>query len=319
MRRYNLFWGLICIVSSTLSGQVGRQGLSQAYQLDRQGQFSQLIEVAKPLVDDPSLSNVERGQAAMLLGLAYHQEGKFQDSASAYDRSLNLLGPSQDNSLQYAATLIAYGTLYHDMGRPGDAEQLQLKALHIYERDNNDTGIALACKSLAEIALAEGRLSEGRKFLKRAQDESKLDSHLNPDFFASLYSIQAKLSEEEKDPAGAVAGYQRALTLLEQTHGPKHVVVGWAYILLGKANAGVGSYADALDQMRKGLTILDQAMGPVNVHYLAAEMAYARVLDASGAHAQAADLIKRDKSLLQDFYNGQCVQCSVSVAALAMK
>lgn len=290
-----------------------------AFQLDRQGRFTELIEAAQPLTTDQTLSVLTRGQAAMLLGLGYHQLGKFQNAAAAYDLSLRLLGSTPQYSAFYAATLIAYGSLYHDMGRTDDAQQLQTKALHLYQKIQDHTGLAMACKGLAAIAAGKARVSEGRKYLARAEDEAKLATHLNPDFYASLYSIEGKLAEVQKKPAEAVDGFRRALTIWQQMHGEKHVLVGWGYILLGQASSQAGDLSGALDQMRKGLTILGDTVGPVNVHYLAAELAYARVLNASGSHSQAEELTKKDQDLLKNFYSGQCVQCSVSVAALALK
>lgn len=294
-------------------------GLQDAFQLNRQGRFAELVEAAQPLVNDKSLNPLIRGQAAMLVGLGKHQVGKFQESAAAYEQSLRLLSSNTEYSGYYAATLIAYGTLYHDMGRISDAQQLQDKALSIYEKTTDHTGIAMACKSLASIALAGGHKPEGRKYLERAASEAKISGHLNPDFFASLYSMQGKLAELEKKHTDAVTGYRHALTVWELEHGDRHVLVGWGYILLGKANAEAGHTDEALEQMRKGLSILGDTVGPVNVHYLAAELAYAHILSATGSHSQADELAKKDQGLLKNFYSGQCVQCSVSATALALR
>jgi tetratricopeptide (TPR) repeat protein len=319
MKRIGAILFTAFFATTLLSSQEAAQpGLQDAFQLNRQGRFAELVEAAQPLANDKSLSPLVRGQAAMLVGLGKHQVGKFQESAAAYEQSLRLLGSSPQYAGYYAATLIAYGTLYHDMGRIDDAQQLQGKALSIYEKTTDHTGIAMACKSLASIALAGGHKSEGRKFLERAANEAKLSAHLNPDFFASLYSMQGKLAELEKKHAVAVAGYRRALNVWEAEHGDRHVLVGWGYILLGKASAEAGQTDAALEQMRKGLSILGDTVGPVNVHYLAAELAYAHVLDAAGSHSQADDLAKKDQGLLKNFYSGQCLQCSVSVAALAL-
>jgi tetratricopeptide (TPR) repeat protein len=295
------------------------RALSDAFKLDMQGNFAEVIQIAEPLTADPSLAAIERGQAWMLLGIAYHQQGKFQQAANAYDQSLHLLGANPENSAHYAATLIAYGTLYHDMGRSADAERVEEKALHISDQNGDHTGVAMACKSLAATALSAGRVKEGRKYLERTEEEARSALNLNADFFASLSSMQGKLDEMEKKPGDAVAAYRHAVTLLQQSHGNRHVMVGWTYVLLGNATGAVGNYPDALAEMREGLSILDDTVGRMNVHYISSELAYARVLDASGLHDKAQILIKMDEGLLKSFYQSQCVQCSVSVAALAMK
>jgi tetratricopeptide (TPR) repeat protein len=255
----------------------------------------------------------------MLVGLGEHQVGKFQAAAAAYDESLRLLASKPEYSAFYAATLIAYGTLYHDMGRADDAQRVQNKALSIYLKIPDHTGIAMAIKSLASIELAKGHKSEARKYLERAENEAKIASHLNPDFYASLYTMQGRLAELENKHADSVAQFRRALNIWEVEHGNRHVLVGWGYVLLGKASADAGQTEEALSLLRKGLSILGDTVGPVNVHYLTAELAYARILDAAGSHAQAAQLTQKDQGLLKNFYSGQCVECSVSVAALRLK
>jgi tetratricopeptide (TPR) repeat protein len=294
-------------------------GLGAVFQLEREGRFSQVVEAATPIATASNESKTQRAQAWMLIGIAYHQQGKFQQSASAYDQALHLLGNAEDYPAQYAAGLISYGTLYHDMGRTAEAEQLQKRALQLYTEHSDLTGMAMAYKSLAGIELGRGHTAEGRKLLQQAVEKARTAPELNSDFFASLASMQGKLAELQRNPADAVAAYQHALELWRSTHGERHALVGWGYVLLGKATAATGSDTEALLDIRKGLLILDHTVGQDNVHYFAAELADAQVLDASGAHDEAKALKQAAQTALQRFYQGQCLQCSVSATALAMR
>lgn len=299
--------------------QADQDRLKHVFDLEKQGQFALAAEAAEPLAQSASLGILERSQAAMILGIAQHQQGKFQQAADAYDLSLRLLGKNLENSAQYSATLSAYATLYRDMGRLDESEQLQMKALHSYERNSDHAGIAMACKSLAGLALARKRIAEGRAYLGRAVREAGLTSILNEDFLASLTARQGQLAELEKNPAAAVASYRRSLALWRHAHGEQHVLVGWGLILLGKATAETGNTTESLQDLREGLAILNKTMGPLNVHTLSAKMVYANVLDAAGSHSEAAEIRTSAKGLLHSFYQSQCIECRVSVLALSSK
>ena len=67
--------------------------------------------------------------------------------------------------------------------------------------------------------------------------------------------------------------------------------------------------------MQTGLTILDHALGPKNPKYFAAELAYSRALDQFGLHAEAAQIHAAAEKASKDYYRGQCVGCTINVAA----
>jgi tetratricopeptide (TPR) repeat protein len=311
---------LIALGSLPVSGQeIARQALQHAFQLNEQGQFAQVIELVKPLTSAPTLSAADLGRAWLLLAMAYHQEGRFADAATAYEQSLHLLANNPEYSAQYAAALSAYAILYRDTARMEIAWKMQMKALHVYDGIHDQAGIARVCKSLAILALSQKRTSKARGYLRCAIEASKVANGLNDDYFAELSSTQAGLELLDKHYAAAESEYQHALTLWKHLYGDQYFLVGWGYMLLGEANAQARDMTDALDNMRKGLGILEKTAGNNNIKFLDGELAYAKVLDASGAHTQARELKTAAEEALQDLYRSQCIQCRISAAALSLR
>jgi tetratricopeptide (TPR) repeat protein len=320
VRAYLLLF-MAFMVSGIASGKENaQQELARAFQLDYQGQFAEVIELAKPLTTDEALTALERGRSWMVLAHAYQEVGNFQEATTAYEQSLHLLENDESHNLDYARTLSAFSTLYRHMGQLKTATGIQKEALHLYEQGNNHAGAAVAYGSLAELALSEQHTNEGRKYLAQASKESKLAaSDLDDNYFASVCATRGWLAELDGNPTAAISWYQNAIALSEKLHGEKYHLVGWDLMQLGKAYAEAGDLGRASENMRQGLAILGLTAGHENAPYFAAELAYARVLDASGEHSQAAELRKQGSKELTDFYRSECVSCRISATAVSLK
>ena len=311
---------LLALISSLVWGQENpQQKIQDAFQLDKQGQFAQVIEQLKPLTTVASMTTPELGQTWMLLGIAYHQEGRYQEAESAFERSLYFLRNKPEYSEQYAAALSAYATLYRDKGDMGTSRKMRMKALRMYEETDDQAGIADACLSLAELAITQRHTSNAREYLSCAIEASSVATGLTEDFLAALSSTQGWLNETDNNYGAAESEYRHALMLWKHQHGEQHFLVGWGYVLLGKANAGAGDMTNALDNMRKGLGILGNTAGTANIKYLVAELAYSEVLNASGAHTSARELKTKTESALQNFFRDRCIRCRTSAAALSLQ
>jgi tetratricopeptide (TPR) repeat protein len=320
MRRVGLHLFLIALISLPASGQENAQHeLEHAIQLNEQGQFAEVIELIKPLTSAGTLSGFDLGRAWLLLAMAYHQEGRYQEATTAYERSLRILGSDPKYASQYAGGLHSFAILYRDTGDAETAKKILVKALSVYNEIDDDAGVSNVYRSLTDVALSQRRPREARGYLQRAFEASKDANDLNDDSFAALYSTQGWLNETDKNYPAAELEYQHALMLWEHMHGEQHFLVGWGYMLLGKSNAEAGDTRDALDNMRKGLGILQKTVGNTNIMFLEGELAYAEALDASGAHAQARDLKIAAEEALRNLYRSQCIQCRISATALSLR
>jgi tetratricopeptide (TPR) repeat protein len=320
MRRLSLHLFLIALVSLPVCGQQNaHQELQRAFQMNEQGQFAQVVELIKPLTSAATLSEPDLGRAWLLLAMAYHQQERYQEATTAYERSLRIMGSDPKYASQYAEAIHSFAILYRDTGDAKTARKMLVKALSVDTEIDDHAGITGVCRSLADLALGQKRKSEARGYLRRAIEESKIANALNDDSFAALSSTQGWLNEADKNYAAAETEYRHALTFWEHMHGEQHFLVGWGYMLLGKANAEAGNTQDALDNMRKGLGILEKTAGSTDIAFLEGELAYAKVLDASGAHAKARELKTAAAEALRDLYRSQCIQCRISAAALSLR
>ncbi len=254
-----------------------------------------------------------------MLAVAYHEEGRYQEAATAYEHALHSTGNDFKYASEYGAVLAAYGILYHDMGQTDTARKMENQALRVYAEVNDHAGIAGGCKSLANFALTQRRKKSAWSYVRCAIEQSKLADGLNEDYFAALSSTEGWLDEFDKKYVAASSEYQHAVNLWEQKHGEQTFLVGWSYMLLGKVSFETGEVGNAMAEMRKGLSILQRTAGPGSVKYLLAELAYAPVLDAVGAHPQAREMRTNAKEALNRFYRDQCINCSVSADALSLR
>jgi hypothetical protein len=320
MRRVSLHLFLIALISLPVMGQDNAQReLQQAFQLNGQGQFAQVIERIKPLISGSTLSERDLGRAWLQLAMAYHQEGRYQEATTAYEQTLRFAGSDLKYAAQYAEALHSFAILYRDTGDAETARKMLAKALSVYAEIDDRAGVTEVCRSLADIALGQKHTKEARGYLQRAFDASKDANGLNDDTFAALLSTQGWLNETDKNYAAAESDFQHALTLWKKIHGEQHFLVGWGYMLLGKSNEEAGDVRDALDNMRKGIGVLEKTPGRNNIMFLEGELAYAGALDASGSHAEARELKTAAEEALRNLFRSQCIQCRVSAVAVSLR
>jgi tetratricopeptide (TPR) repeat protein len=307
----------ITICASPVHAQLDvKQQLHQAAQLFQQGQCARATEVAEPLMGSPVLTELEQGRGWALIASAYQCQGRFQDATTCYERALRILRVDDGLATDYAATLGALGTLLSDMGQGKAALRTESRALQIYERIHDRPGIAVACASLADLELGFKHLTKARAYLERSTQESSLTNGFTDDYYAFLSSSRAWLAEQQGDVSAAISGYREELEQLIRIHGEHDFLVGWAYMLLGKAYLLRGCTGSAMDNMEKGLAILRETVGTANFRYLGAQIVYAQALDSSGMHREAKQLRTAAQRALDTLYKGQCVQCRVSAIAL---
>jgi hypothetical protein len=142
-----------------------------------------------------------------------------------------------------------------------------------------------------------------------------LTNDLDEDDLAAIDSMRGSLAQFDGDFRTAVSSYQQSLDLWRRRHGEEHPFTGWGYALLGEAHAKSGDLTTGLTEMKQGLAILGRALNHQDPRYLTAEIAYSRVLGDTGAHAEAAQIKASAEHLLREFYSGQCINCTISVAA----
>ena len=303
---------LLLLCSPLIAAENVHQQLRGAFSLEQQGKFDEAIASANRAIESGELSEVERGRACIMLGVSYHQIGKFNEAQSAFERSVRIFKNDHDHLSDFAAALNNFGGLYIDVGQFAVAVVMWKKALHLRQQTGDHAASARSLMALAGLSLAQRRTKKAKDYLKRASEEMSLASDLVDDDFTFLFENQAWLALAEGHASVAVVDFQRALELCQRTRGHDHWLTGWEHVLRGEAYFQSGDLENAIADMREGLAILDRALSHENPKYLAAEIAFSRILDRDGAHAEAEQLRASARQVSKDFYGGQCVGCTIN-------
>jgi tetratricopeptide (TPR) repeat protein len=290
--------------------------LNQLSALEQKGQYAEVVQPVCLLLESKGLNERESGRAELILGIAYHQQGKWKQAQSAYEKALGVLEGHREHAVDHAAALDNFARLYLDMGDPDIAVHMEGNVLRAYEGLGDHANVARSSVTLASLEINEGHRRKGKEYLQRALREAKQASGLDQDFFAQVSSTQGWLALLGGDTAAAISDYEHAVELWKAAHGENHLLTGWGYMLLGKAYAQAGQNTVAGEEMQKGLRILEQSAGSNSTKYLAAEIAYAQVLDQSGEHMEAARLKDAAEQAFEKLDRDVCTRCSISIVAL---
>ena len=306
----------LLLACSPLLAQINPdEQLRQSFVLEQQGQFGKVIAMTKPLTDSSQLSSIELARACITLAVAYEGEGEFAEARNAFERSLRILDHDPEHTTDYAAALDNFAGLYNNAGQQDIAGQMWLKALDLRRQNGDHSGVTRSFMNLAGLALAQNRIREAKKYVKRATDEMKQAHDLADDDFAVFCETEGWLALAEGHPSTAAVKYGRSLEIVMRTRGEQHWLTGWEYMLRGKAYAQSGNTDKALADMGKGLTILANALGDRNPKYFAAQLAYSQVLDRAGSRVEAAQINAAAQQAIKAFYRDQCIGCTINVAA----
>jgi tetratricopeptide (TPR) repeat protein len=308
----------ICLVCLPLFAQQNAGTVAPLHEglvLEKKGQFDAAVNTVNRVINSGQLSGVELGRAYFVLGFAYHQLGRFGEAQSAFDHALHILEHDAGAREDYATTLNDYAGLYGDAGQLDAAKEMWTKAFHLRQRIGNHAATMRTLLNLADLAVAQKRAHQARKFVDQATREMEAANNLTEDDLALFSETQGWVELAEGHAPAAVAEFQRALDTAERVRGENHWLTGWEHILLGKAYAQSGDLKPAAAEMQTGLDILDRTLGHKNLKYFAAETAYSQVLDRTGSHAEAARLRAEAEQNDKDFYSTACLGCTINLAA----
>jgi hypothetical protein len=169
---------------------------------------------------------------------------------------------------------------------------------------------------LAGLEIVKRQFKEARRHLEVATREQQQVGKSESALLADLYVTKGWLADENHHHREAVDDYSLALAACEKSYGETHPVVGWSYLLLGKAQGESGNLSEGLDAMGKGLSILKKTVGTNDVRYLIGEIAYSKLLDLSGRHGEAERLSADAEHSLPEGLKTHCRDCSTSVWSL---
>ena len=286
----------------------------QAYELEEQDHPAEAVALIRPLLESNTFSSADLGRAWNALGLGYLDQGDFPPAQEAFERAIRILQPIP-NSRDHAIVLGNLADLYFSKRDLATALQLRLKALRVFEQQNDHQDIAITCNHLAGIELQLEHRKQGRKYLDRAIQEMSTAPEFNANDRAAIYMMEAKFAEAAHDWAAAIQAMQSAVNTWQSLLGEDHSNVGWGYVLLGHIYQNAGKMTEADRAMQHGMSILARTVSPQSSYYVQAELTYAGLLDQRGDRA-AASRLRAAAEAAQGSNQTACNGCTISVDAL---
>jgi tetratricopeptide (TPR) repeat protein len=195
--------------------------------------------------------------AASSLGASLYQQGRYGESARAYQRSLQIR-PDDPSVLNSAAVSLM---------RAGDyagAEPVCRRALAIREKtlSSDDPDVATSLNTLAELLREKGEYQAAEPLMRRALaiDERRLVSD-DPHVARDMNNL-AELLRARGDYAAAEPLYRRALAIDEKALGSDNPDVARDLSSLAALLYAQGDYAGAQPLYRRALAIREKVFGP---------------------------------------------------------
>ncbi len=292
------------------------QQLSHVVLLEQKGQYDQAIRILESVIAANSSDGAEIGRAWTLLGVAYEEQGHYQQSRNAYEQGLRHLEGDPQHLMQYANALDSFATLNSITQNPEIANRLWSRALKLHQQLADHRTVAREYTYLAGIEFQRKQVGAAKRYLKRAIEEAGLMSNVSEEDSVFLSDTQAWLANMEGNSKSELAAYLRSLVLRKYGQGEDFPLTGWNYLFVGNAYADNKECAQAMTNLRQGIQILDRTVGQQNPQYLGGEIFYAKVMDRCGMHDEAMHLRLQAHQALTYLYREQCLNCTVSVASL---
>jgi tetratricopeptide (TPR) repeat protein len=301
----------------SLMGQNGSADVfARALNLIQKGHSASAIEILRPLADRETQASPESARIQTMLGFAYKQGGQYSLARQCYEKALASIGKTPASDPDRATILDYFASLEMNAGNITSAEDLFRQALEIDKRLMDHERLTTLYTHLAALEILKRQFKEARRNLEVATREQQQTGKSETSLLADLYVTRGWLADANNHLREAVDDYSQSVAACEKSYGESHPVVGWSYLLLGKAQGESGDLSQGLDSMSKGLSILKNTVGTNDVRYLLGEIAYSKLLDRTGRHGEAQRLSADAEHSLPDALKTHCRDCSTSVWSL---
>ena len=309
-----LLSSIIVTATPSFAQQPQPPTLSQVQSLIDQGQSRAAITLLEPLLQPEShvLGEDERGIAWNLLGVAYSDFENYNKARHSYEMAIQILRSMPSQQVQYASALDGLGAVEESTGHFDESNALRIKARRLYENLDNHSGIAVTSSNLAMIAVEQKNLTLAHQNIARAFHEVPLSKGFQDNDLAVMCTVKGTLANAERDFRTAIAAYKQAIDLWTRAQGPRFLMLGVAYALLGDELDKIGEYQEAISDLQHALMLLEDAPGKDSAAYLRVELAYAHALRDSGSKQEASRREKEAKTALANVRAQQCVGCTIS-------
>jgi tetratricopeptide (TPR) repeat protein len=294
-------------------------------------QESLRIREAKLATDQSAVAD-----AAFFLGQALYQEGKYKESATAFQKCLQLrpdnvfvleglgislmragdyrdgeqslsrglairLNTLDPNDPAIGNTLSNFAGLLEDTGDYGRAEQMLNQARAIYEKSTGfDSPDFAACVSnLASLFQIRRDYVRAEPLFRQALEIDQKALGLDSTRVATDLNNLGLLLQDKGDYARAEPLFRQALEIDEKTLGPDHPDLAVDLNNLGELLQAKGNYGEAKQLLSQSLSIRKTSLGPNHPDVAQSLNNLAELLKSEGNYASAAELLQQALTIKQ--------------------
>jgi tetratricopeptide (TPR) repeat protein len=233
------------------------KGLTALYEKRYPEASTQLAMSFKMRQGAEAVAREKAADAAMFLGQSLYQQGKYRQSAEAYEEAAA-------RRPEDGMVLNNLGLSWADAGEYGKAETLYRRALAINEKalGSGHYRVATNLSNLANLRQDKGDYAAAEPLFRRALaiDEKALGPD-HPTVSTDLNNL-AGLLQDRGDYTAAEPLYRRALAINEKALGPDHPTVAIRLSNLAGLLRDKKDYTAAEPLYRRALAIGEQTLGP---------------------------------------------------------
>lgn len=209
------------------------------------------------------------------LSLLYAGHADWSKAEPLYERALKIRKESGNRTL-LAETLVGLATVRLNLGKFGEAAQLDEQAIETLAQPQTDWEqklLAKATTDLGQIYTSQGRLDEAESLLTQALALENgiygADSANQPEVGITLKNTATLLRAQQRY-ADAKPLYRRAIAILRRAMGAQNTAVAVALNGLGLAYSAQKEYDEAALQFRQAIDIFEKNSDPADLAHAAA-------------------------------------------------
>ena len=310
MRSVTVLLGLTVLGSTAICGTAwaqetnGGQGASEVIAFERvtsgvshpsrkPGAMDGAHAGFSPIQAEESLAPSEQNSAATWwkLAMSYQDAARFVEAERAYGKAMELMKPGGPVAL--ADVMDCLGTMYVQMGRLAEGEQLERKALGMRQEHKDSLGVGLSWMHLAMLSMGKHENADSEMYAElaverlvpekgesAATDEQKMTALT----YLALARCGAHACKDSMKPL------QRAMTIAESSYADKSFPVSYVRFLEGYVDWKRGNDRAAARLMKIGTEGMETQLGWRHPTFVTAVRQYESFLVATRRTAQAMEV-----------------------------
>lgn len=279
--------------------------LSTVRLLINEDKFENAIQKAETVLTDPSTSNRQKGTAKLLIALAHHNLGQYNEAHTNYEKALELQESiSNSDSLDLAETYRKFGMLKASMGDMEKSVTLINKGLSILLENlgPDNAKVADTYDYLGTVFFFKDNLKESeKKFRRGLQIRQNIFPDDHPDIASSHLNL-GSIIYEQGDLDQSLFHLSKARELSLKIFGEGHQELGSIYNNLGNIYDEMGEYEKAINQYQKALDVRLNTLGEFHPRTAINHNNLGVALENNGQLKEALEHLKKSLEIRQKIY-----------------